>query len=105
MNRRQRVGVIASVVWILGAGFYTLETRTRDAIRFGSQTTLSCEGFYDPGGPHYSVACDKDGADAMNLAVSEGRLEAAMIAFIPVPLGWGFVYLILFLIRWVKRGV
>ena len=29
---------------------------------------------------------------------------SACAAFIPVPLGWGFTYLILFLVRWVKRG-
>jgi hypothetical protein len=63
-----------------------------------------CEGFYDPGGPHGSAECDKHGMDAMNVAIAQGQAEAVMIALIPVPLGWGFVYLVLFLVRWVKRG-
>jgi hypothetical protein len=32
------------------------------------------------------------------------RMDAAIVAFVPVPLGWGFVYLVLFLVRWVKNG-
>lgn len=104
MGGWKRIGIVVSVIWIFGAGGYTLSSRENDAIRFGSQTTLACEGFYDSGGPHYSAACDKDGDDAMNIAVAQGRADAAMIALIPVPLGWGFVYLVLFLVRWVKRG-
>ena len=30
-------------------------------------------------------------------------MEALIIAFGPVPLGWGFIYLVLFLVRWISR--
>lgn len=104
MSGWRRIGIVVSAVWILGAGLYTLDRRTNAAIHFGSQTTLMCEGYYDPGGPHWSAACDKDGMDAMNVAIAQGRADAAMVALIPVPLGWGFAYLVLFLVRWIKRG-
>jgi hypothetical protein len=31
-------------------------------------------------------------------------IEAIVVALVPVPLAWGLVYLIIFLVRWVKRG-
>jgi hypothetical protein len=31
-----------------------------------------------------------------------GRILAAIVAFVPVPLGWGFIFLVLFLVRWIS---
>jgi hypothetical protein len=42
--------------------------------------------------------------DSLALALTNAREEAALVAFVPVPLGWGFAYLLFFLVRWVKRG-
>jgi hypothetical protein len=104
LNGWTRLGIVVSIAWVLSAGWYTLARSTNAAISLGSRTTLDCEGFYSPNGPHYSAACDKAGSDAMNIAIAEGRLDAAMIGLIPVPFGWGLAYLVLFLVRWVKRG-
>ena len=32
------------------------------------------------------------------------REESAIVALVPIPLAWGFCYLALFLVRWIKRG-
>lgn len=40
-------------------------------------------------------------ATALEVVDAQNTTAAALI---PVPVGWGFVYFILFLIRWVKRG-
>jgi hypothetical protein len=104
LNGWKRIGIVASTLWILGAGSYVLMISNNAAVHIGSQTTLECEGYYSPGGPTWSSRCDQLGMDAMNRATDEGRLDAALVAFVPVPLGWGFVYLILFLVRWIKRG-
>lgn len=69
LNGWKRIGIIASVVWILGAGLTSL-----------------AELDYLAGTP------------------SSDWSAAAFVTFAPVPLGWGFVYLVLFLVRWVKRG-
>ena len=37
-------------------------------------------------------------------AMSGYRQEATIVAFVPVLFAWGFVYLVLFLFGWVKRG-
>ena len=62
--RWKRVGIIASIVWILGVGTYTLML------------------FAD---------------------VHDGFILAAIFTLLVVPLGWGFIYLVLFLVRWVNR--
>jgi len=104
MNGWKRLGTILSVTWFLAAGLTTLVHKTEEAVRVGSEMTLQCEGFYSPGGPHHSPDCDKYGMEVMRVGVSDARLEAALVAIIPIPLGWGFVYLVLFLVRWVRKG-
>ena len=51
-----------------------------------------------------TVKCDALGTEYLAGTTYEPWIEAAVVAFVPVPLGWGFAYLVLFLVRWVKRG-
>ena len=49
-------------------------------------------------------ACEND---SMKQAMSDMKIErtdATIIALVPVPFAWGLVYLVIFLVRWVKRG-
>jgi hypothetical protein len=48
--------------------------------------------------------CHKQAEDSLSLAVKNARLDASLVALVPVPLGWFFTYLVLFLVRWVRRG-
>jgi hypothetical protein len=48
--------------------------------------------------------CNDEADDSLALAITHARFEKAFVALVPVPLAWGFVYLVLFLVRWVKRG-
>jgi len=101
LNGWKRIGVVASAVWILGAGFYTLNTRMDSDAQTAADLTLSCEAAQNGrGGPE----CDQRATDYIASMMSYERLDAAMAAFIPVPLGWGFTYLVLFIVRWVRRG-
>jgi hypothetical protein len=50
------------------------------------------------------IHCNKEANDSLASLYPGARLDAAIVAFVPVPLFWGFAYLILFLWRWVKRG-
>lgn len=100
LNGWKRLGVIASVVWILIAGICTFVVVGNSIIETASGFTLRCEEV-----PNSSLAeCDKLSTDYLAKTTNEPWIEAALVAFVPVPLGWGFTYLVLFLVRWVKRG-
>jgi hypothetical protein len=146
----KRIGIIGSVVWILGAGFYTLNVSDSD-IRFASSLTLSCENSLNqrlierqksisdtmqsyaktdtaPTKQNLRIweaqaawetqarqaaynereagqpECDKRSTDYLAEVTTNKRIEAIPVALIPVSLGWGFVYLVLFLVRWVRHG-
>jgi len=94
-----RIGIIGSVVWILGAGISTFIAANNADIRIASGLTLRCEATGTP-----SYVCDKRGTDYLARMTPYEPLKAAAAAFIPIPLGWGVSYLVLFLVRWVKHG-
>ena len=100
--RWKRVGIIASVVWILGAGIYTLKVTGDADSEFVTSKTLSCMNAYNFKEPEYDK-CVKDGYDAVAERLPGERIQAAIVAFVPVLLGWGFIFLVLILVRWISR--
>lgn len=103
INGWQRIGMLASVVWVLGAGAYTLTAAEDVRITTASRFTIDCEKAPD-GSLQGSAACDALSTDYLAKTSYEPWIETAVVAFVPVPLGWGFTYLILFLVGWIKRG-
>jgi hypothetical protein len=63
INGWQRMGIIASVGWVLFTGLKFLQYWSKNDLPW-----------------------------------------IAIVVFVPIPLAWGAVYLVLFLIRWVRRG-
>jgi hypothetical protein len=108
LNGWKRIGIIASVVWILGAGVHTYDSEIDSASAFITSTHVACDSnLAGKTGDAYTTSfneCNKQADDSLAIALNSARLEAALGAFVPVPLGWGFTYLVLFLVRWVKRG-
>jgi hypothetical protein len=103
LNGWKRIGIVASVAWILGAGLYTHGVESNAESRAAVAISLDCED-YIPKGITTLAECDKRYADYLAETRSGDWIETAVVAFVPVPLGWGFVYLFLFLTRWIKRG-
>ncbi len=169
LNGWQRIGIIVSVVWILGAGIYTYkwiaDNYDREAVLQGydckeaererernddltqiypanKQQTETTEAdqwlerlasppkpksgakahdvvplkewdaqgnpiVSQPGLPPgfvIDLSCDEQALAYRASRKGDQLRGAAVVAFVPLPLGWGFVYLIFFLVRWVKRG-
>ncbi len=135
INGWKRIGVIASVLWMIGAGLYTLKV-TRDA-DLGTAEFIyrQCVDIRDTTNQDRREYCGHQGARApmidsttvfnkcmeefeakhpdtcstrsTDYIVSAWRgewIEAIVIALVPVPFAWGLTYLVLFLVRWVKRG-
>ena len=103
LNGWKRIGIIASVVWILGAGVRTFTVVDDALTTTASGFTLRCEEAPD-GSMRGSAKCDELSTDYLAETRYEPWTEAAIVAFVPVFLGWGFTYLVLFLVRWIKRG-
>lgn len=101
LNGWKRIGIVASVVWILGAGVHTLNVESEAVSQTAANLTLNCEQAHDV---LRGTECDARGKDYIAENLSYARIDAAIVAFIPVPVGWGFISLILFLVRWIKRG-
>jgi hypothetical protein len=108
INGWKRIGIIVSIVWILGAGLYTFDSEIDKAIEEISSIHVQCDANLagKPGDAWETGfnACNKQSDDSVALAYNNAWLTAAIVAFVPVPPGWGFVYLVIFLIGWVRRG-
>jgi len=103
LNGWKRLGIIASVAWILASFVCTLVV-VDDALKAtASGFTLRCEEAPD-GSLRGSAKCDALSTEYLAKTEYEPWIEATVVAFVPVPLGWGFAYVVLFLVRWVKRG-
>jgi predicted Ser/Thr protein kinase len=99
-SRWKRVGIVASVVWILGAGIYALKFQGDHDL---NSMKIFCQGTTPGWGPEYEK-CLKEENDQYAKLVPEERELAALFAFFPVLLGWGFIYLVVFLVRWITRA-
>lgn len=108
LNGWKRIGIIASVAWILGAGFRTYTSEIDSASRAVSFTHVTCDAnLAGKTGDAWTKGfdeCNKQADELLNVDTSNARMDAAGVAIFPVPLGWGLAYLILFLARWVRRG-
>jgi len=108
LNGWKRIGIIASIVWILGAGVHTYDSEIDSASAYITPIHVACDSYLaEQTGDtrkNWLSECDKEANDYLKVAYRNAWFAAALFAFIPVPLGWGFTYLVLFLVRWVKRG-
>jgi hypothetical protein len=108
VNGWKRIGVIASVVWILGAGAHTYDSEIDSASKGIASIHVACDSnLAGKTGDARDVGfneCNKQASEMLAEANTNAWFSAALIAFVPVPLGWGFTYLVLFLVRWVRRG-
>ena len=98
-SRWKRIGIVVSIAWILCAGIHTLKVANDENVRLGLATTESC---HDANGLAYD-ACLKAGDDVAAQELYGNLMIGAIVAFVPVLLGWGFIYLVLFLARRISR--
>jgi hypothetical protein len=102
LNGWKRLGVLASVAWFLGAGYWEWNNKNREDIMLAVNKGLACQATHngaDPGNACF-IAAEKYGE---SLVPSE-RNAALIVGLVPIPFAWGFVYFFLFVAGWVKRG-
>jgi hypothetical protein len=100
----QRIGIVASALWAIGAG---LVTRLNDA----RGANLSYRVAYDTcrerekAQQHndFSV-CHEEGWKAYQLSLADSWEDVAIVALVPIPFGWLLAYIVVGVWRWVRRG-
>jgi hypothetical protein len=124
----KRIGIILSVVWILGAGIYLYNANVNDRLSEAMQICSEQVAADDllqiyPADKHLTQKqkVDRDLQQLISRQTQREECYRKQIARDPTPrkaalrtsviltfsslaLGWGFVYLIVFLVNWVKRG-
>jgi hypothetical protein len=102
LNGWQRIGIIASVLWVICGFFYTFSVEEKSLGQLNADIHAPCfESAHDDAA--WKVCEDAMMKQAMSDLHFE-RTLATVVAFVPIPLAWGFVYLVLFLVRWIRRG-
>ena len=108
LNGWKRLGIIASAVWILVAWVHTFDSETDRASNDIAANHVTCDGnLAGKTGDAWQDGfdeCNRRADESLKQAMTGARGDAAIVAFVPVPLGWGLAYLVLFLVRWVRRG-
>ena len=103
LNGWQRVGIVASVAWAIGAWIYTTHSFERQAGANSKESIESC----------VNREMDRGAltGDCVDLAMEGRRLDllnknetAAFNALVPIPIAWLLVYGLLGLVRWIRRG-
>ena len=94
----QRVGIVASVLWALGAGLVVFRNENNYAHEARNITYMAC--IHD----RSSDECVKEAWDAYQWHMQGiWRLEV-FVALVPIPIAWLLAYMFIGVWRWVRRG-
>jgi multisubunit Na+/H+ antiporter MnhB subunit len=100
LNLWQRLGIVLSVLWALGAGFYLRSHHMNQAKEFAHTMYAFCLQSTPKPGDCFEKFSD-------NLRSRDTWLDVgdiAALAFIPIPLAWPLIYIVLWVTRWVLVG-
>jgi hypothetical protein len=100
-NGWQRIGIVASVLWVIGAAIYVRSTQVQIATELNSIQINMCL-------PNNAIdTCLKLATEAFkdNLKISGGHLSNILFSAVaPVAAGWIFCYLFAKVFNWVLVG-
>ena len=100
INARQRIGVVASALWVIGAAIYERTGQVGEAITSYKNALGNCL-------PEFTHACTDAAHEKYRGLLSLHFVSVSNIVYIaigPVLLGWVLAYLIVKIARWVKAG-
>jgi hypothetical protein len=100
LNGWQRIGIVLSVVWVIGGGLWG----NAIAIRDGGATAETEFGLCLDKPNHNYDACSQTFAKDYAKGVAGHWYAAAFIGLVPIPIAWLLVYGLIALVRWIRRG-
>jgi hypothetical protein len=118
LNGWQRIGIVASVVWVIAGGCWGYNIGYHeggDVDRDFEQCRAGAQNWYQnqyQGTPRYTTGdlikdlgkCKSEYIKANKEATSTGSLYAGLLALLPIPLGWFAVYKSIALFLWIREG-
>jgi hypothetical protein len=108
----QRVGIMLSVVWAIGAAIYetyAMEDRYNAAFSAAYRPVYDrCRDTQDRelkalGRPN-GIDCAEEAGRVASAVPQQSAWSAAIAVFVPIPIGWLFAYALIGLVRWIRRG-
>ncbi len=102
LNGWQRIGIVASVVWALGTGYYQRNEDVKSATALANLAYALCD--YDNSHLGDKRDCSLDFKQSFDLQIEGSWANVAMVSFVPIPLAWLAVYLAIRIWRWVRAG-
>jgi hypothetical protein len=101
LNGWQRIGIVASVVWAIGAAFMVRSEQSDRAIELYSSRHYLCSS---EAAPERAQQC-RDGVlleEVMDMTANWP--DVAFVAFAPVAAAWLMAWLSLRVFRWIRAG-
>lgn len=98
LNKLQRIGIIASIIWVLGAAYHE-RSKQMDAadstVSFLFKTCLEAKSHDE---------CFKEQNHHYEVFLKPNWGNIAFFALAPIPLAWFFVFIVIRAFRWVKSA-
>ncbi len=100
----QRTGIVASVVWMLGAAIYQRNADIRYAWSAWEGEHKTCVEMKANRQSFDLKECIESGTASWNNWLEGRWTRVALIAVAPIPFYWLAVYSFIGIFRWIKRG-
>ena len=102
LNGWQRIGIVASVIWAIGAPIYMDSAAERDADEKFSWVHGSCRDVpsNDRDQCYQRASRAYDSVPRYHFTSANG----AFVALAPIPFGWLLAYAVAYLARWIQAG-
>lgn len=110
LNGPQRIGVVVSVLWIIGGGTWGNSEAIREAAELTELQVNNCVEAnklrLGDGAPFEQTwtPCWKNFQSLYLHNVEEHWTMALIVAFVPIPIAWFLAWAGVSVIRWVRRG-
>jgi|SRR5215468_873695 len=100
LNGWQRIGIVASVVWAIGAPIYLDYAAQQEALAAFGRYYEACRDVpsNDP------EQCFQRASRAYDNVTRYPRQWPALTALVPIGLGWLLAYALVYLVRWIGAG-
>ena len=104
LNGWQRIGIVASVLWVIGGGLAARDADIRRASAMYSATYGICTQAEEKR-PNYDFSrCIKEAGEAYEIQLKGSWEHVAVVSFGTIVLAWPLAFMLTGIWRWVKRG-
>jgi hypothetical protein len=104
LNGWQRIGVVLSIVWVVGAAIYQRNVAVERAANFAASTYEICSDIEQRKPESDSNRCIQESAQTRARWLYGNWNDVIFSAFAPMLLAWPAIYLLIRVWRWVRAG-